>query len=236
MFGLFSKKQSILDSGLLQGFTDHHSHLLPGVDDGFQTATDTLEALRVMEDAGVADVWLTPHIMEDVPNTVEGLKKRFNEFSAEYNGGVRLHLAAENMMDGIFTERWKQRDILMLGDASPLIETSYFRAPIEMRGLIGEMLNAGLRPILAHPERYKYMEQSDYEELKQSGVLFQLNLGSSAGCYSKHTKEKAEWLLSNGFYDLMGSDIHNLRFYNHTVNEPLRQKIIDAMRQIPNQL
>lgn len=41
-----------------------------------------------------------------------------------------------------------------------------------MRGLIGEMLNAGLHPILAHPERYKYMEQSDYEELKQLGLLF----------------------------------------------------------------
>ena len=45
-------------------------------------------------------------------------------------------------------------DILMLGDSHPLIETSYFRAPIEMRGLIGEMLNAGLHPILSHPERF----------------------------------------------------------------------------------
>ena len=68
MFGIFSRKKSILESGLLDGFTDHHSHLLPGVDDGFQTADLTLEALRTMEQAGVADVWLTPHIMEDVPN------------------------------------------------------------------------------------------------------------------------------------------------------------------------
>ena len=64
------KEKSILESGLLDGFTDHHSNLLPGVDDGFQTADLTLEALRTMEQAGVADVWLTPHIMEDVPNTV----------------------------------------------------------------------------------------------------------------------------------------------------------------------
>ena len=72
--------------------------------------------------------------------------------------------------------------------------------------------------------------------VKQLGLLFQLNLGSIAGCYSKHTKEKAEWLLENGYYDLMGSDIHNLRFYNHTINEPLPKKVIEAMRQIPNQL
>lgn len=80
MFGIFSRKKSILESGLLDGFTDHHSHLLPGVDDGFQTADLTLEALRTMEQAGVADVWLTPHIMEDVPNTVGALKQRFEEF------------------------------------------------------------------------------------------------------------------------------------------------------------
>ena len=48
MFGIFSRKKSILESGLLDGFTDHHSHLLPGVDDGFQTADLTLEALRTM--------------------------------------------------------------------------------------------------------------------------------------------------------------------------------------------
>ena len=172
MFGIFSRKKSILESGLLDGFTDHHSHLLPGVDDGFQTADLTLEALRTMEQAGVADVWLTPHIMEDVPNTVGALKQRFEEFSATYNGSVRLHLAAENMMDGIFAERWRQRDILMLGDSHPLIETSYFRAPIEMRGLIGEMLNAGLHPILAHPERYKYMDcPKPYPELCTEHVV-----------------------------------------------------------------
>ena len=89
MFGIFSRKKSILESGLLDGCTDHHSHLLPGVDDGFQTADLTLEALRTMEQAGVADVWLTPHIMEDVPNTVGALKQRFEEFSATYNGSVR---------------------------------------------------------------------------------------------------------------------------------------------------
>lgn len=236
MFGIFTKKQSILDSGLLQGFVDHHSHLLPGVDDGFQTVDDTLEALRTMESYGVAEVWFTPHIMEDVPNVTSTLRQHFSEFQSAYDGGISLHLAAENMMDGVLTERWQQRDLLLVADRHPLVETSYFRAPIDMEGLIGEMLNAGLRPILAHPERYKYMEQTDYEDLKGKGVLFQLNLGSIAGCYSKHTKERAEWLLANGYYDLMGSDIHNLRFYNHSVTTPLPKKVIEQLRQIKNRL
>ena len=236
MFGIFSRKKSILESGLLDGFTDHHSHLLPGVDDGFQTADLTLEALRTMEQAGVADVWLTPHIMEDVPNTVGALKQRFEEFSATYNGSVRLHLAAENMMDGIFAERWRQRDILMLGDSHPLIETSYFRAPIEMRGLIGEMLNAGLHPILAHPERYKYMEMDDYEKLKRQGIMFQLNLGAIAGGYSKDTQHKAAELLKRGYYDFVGSDCHNLRSYQSANEAGIPSSILKAIRQIPNKL
>ena len=229
MFGIFSRKKSILESGLLDGFTDHHSHLLPGVDDGFQTADLTLEALRTMEQAGVADVWLTPHIMEDVPNTVGALKQRFEEFSATYNGSVRLHLAAENMMDGIFAERWRQRDILMLGDSHPLIETSYFRAPIEMRGLIGEMLNAGLHPILAHPERYKYMEQSDYEELKQLGLLFQLNLGSLTGIYGKAVKLKAQRLLQKGCYDRVGTDLHRETTLQAMLRAKLPAKLLQAL-------
>ena len=94
MFGIFSRKKSILESGLLDGFTDHHSHLLPGVDDGFQTADLTLEALRTMEQAGVADVWLTPHIMEDVPNTLGAITQRSAKSSASYNGSVLLQLAA----------------------------------------------------------------------------------------------------------------------------------------------
>ncbi len=233
---IFSRKISMLDSGLLQGFTDHHSHLLPGVDDGFETAESSLEALDFMQQAGVAEIWLTPHIMEDVPNRTADLKQRFGEFEAAYTGGIVLNQAAENMMDSLFNQRWEARDILLLNGNHPLIETSYFRPPMEMQGLIGEMLNSGFRPILAHPERYKYMEQSDYDELKELGIIFQLNLGSIAGSYSPATKEKAEWLLQKGYYNLMGSDIHNLSFYQHTVSTPLSKKTIDRMRQIPNHL
>lgn len=233
---IFSRKISMLDSGLLEGFIDHHSHLLPGVDDGFETAESSLEALDYMQQAGVAEIWFTPHIMEDVPNRTADLKQHFETFNAAYMGSIRLNQAAENMMDNLFNERWEARDLLMLTGNHPLIETSYFRPPMEMQGIIGEMLNSGFRPILAHPERYKYMEQSDYDELKELGVIFQLNLGSIAGSYSPTTKEKAEWLLQKGYYNLMGSDIHNLPFYRHTVNAPLSKKTIDRLRLIPNHL
>ena len=57
----FTKKNSLEQSGLFQGLTDWHSHILPGVDDGFQKMEDSLAALKKYEELGVKSVWLTPH-------------------------------------------------------------------------------------------------------------------------------------------------------------------------------
>ena len=66
----------------------------------------------------------------------------------------------------------------------------------------------GYYPLLAHPERYMYMEKKDYLELNEEGVKFQLNIISLAGSYGNTVKKKAEWLLSNRLYSVAGSDLH----------------------------
>lgn len=75
----FRKRISLADSGIFREFTDWHCHLLPGVDDGVQTMEESLQILSLYEQLGVKDVWLTPHIMEDMPNTTSVLKARFEE-------------------------------------------------------------------------------------------------------------------------------------------------------------
>ena len=65
------------DSGVLQGAADRHTHILFGVDDGIRTLEDALAVLAVEEAAGISDVWCTPHVMEDMPNTTKVLKERF---------------------------------------------------------------------------------------------------------------------------------------------------------------
>ena len=74
MFGLFNRRQSIVDSGLLKGAVDQHSHILYGLDDGVKTQEVSLDILRYLEEQGVSEVWFTPHVMEDVPNTTEGIR------------------------------------------------------------------------------------------------------------------------------------------------------------------
>ena len=72
---LFKQRKSVS----LAGMTDWHSHILPGVDDGVQTMAKSLEILSAYETMGIREVWLTPHIMEDVPNTTAMLQTRFKE-------------------------------------------------------------------------------------------------------------------------------------------------------------
>ena len=76
----FSSKVSIADSGLLDGFVDFHCHLLPGVDDGVQKISETLSILDLWEQQHVSEVWLTPHIMEDIPNEPDTLNYRVDTF------------------------------------------------------------------------------------------------------------------------------------------------------------
>ena len=233
---LFRKKQTLEESGFFRGFTDWHCHLLPGVDDGVQTMEETLQVLAAYERLGVKEVWLTPHIMEDYPNTTDALRSRFDDLGNAYTGKVQLRLAAEYMIDSLFLERWGKRDLLTMGEKNVLVETRCLFPPMEMEGVLGEMLNAGYRPILAHPERYRYMDKARYRRIKGMGVKFQLNLGSAVGGYGKEARNKAEWLLEEGMYDLMGSDVHTLRFYDNMVSMPLPASVAKRIAAIPNQL
>ena len=95
MLSFLLGKKSLSDSGLLKGAVDNHSHILPGVDDGVRTMEESLAILSYLEAQGVVSLWLTPHTMEDVPNTTAGLQVRFAELKAAYAGPITLQLSSE---------------------------------------------------------------------------------------------------------------------------------------------
>ena len=241
----FSKKTKIAASGILSGAADHHSHILPGVDDGVETMDEALHILVTYETLGIKELWLTPHIMEDIPNTPQKLATRFEELKAAYKGNITLHLAAEYMIDnnlckllqetpprfrgevvedrrgekspaeatmgeGDRTPKQDPPHLLPIGNKGKhlLVETSYFNPPMKFRDTLRQIKSIGYFPLLAHPERYMYMDESEYRRLREEGVKFQLNLASLAGGYGKAVKKKALWLLENGFYSVAGSDLH----------------------------
>ena len=230
---LFKDKVASLDeSGMLSGLTDWHSHVLPGVDDGIKTMEESLEALRHFEAKGVDTLWLTPHIMEDYPNTTEKLKERFKELQEAWDGRVRLRLASENMLDSLFEERLAAGDLLPIGENRDhlLVETSYFSAPMGFDSMLDGIKSAGYYPLLAHPERYTYMDESDYKRLREKGVKMQLNYVSLVGGYGETSRKKSIWLLKNGYIDVIGSDVHRVKSNQTLIAEkPSKKEHLDLL-------
>lgn len=215
----FRKETNLCSSGIFEGFTDWHSHILPGVDDGVRTMDESLEILRRYEEMGVVSVWLTPHIMEDMPNSTDHLRERFAQLQTAYSGGVKLHLAAENMLDNLFEERLEAGDLLPIGENGDhlLVETSYFNPPLALDDILLRIKNRGYFPVLAHPERYVYMSEKEYLRLKSMDIKFQLNIGSLTGMYGHEAKSRAERLLKLSLYDIAGTDLHHRAILHQNV-------------------
>ena len=238
----FKKKRfSLIDSGLLQGMTDCHSHILPGVDDGIQSLEDSLQALQTLYELGIHEFLLTPHIMEDIPNTPSDLKNKFETLKASITEPAiknSIHLAAEHMLDSLFVRRLAENNVLPFNlekFQTPLllVETSYFNPPVRLWELFEEIRRKGYIPLLAHPERYVYMQTTDYHRLVDMGVLLQLNILSLAGAYGEGVRQKALRLLHTDSYSYVGTDLHNLDdFLDYTYDECLTRNDIEALKTI----
>lgn len=211
MFGLFKRRSSLCESGLLAGAIDNHSHILYGLDDGVKAWEESSAILTWMEELGLSEVWFTPHVMEDVPNTTEELKARYAELLSRYKGGLKTHLAAEYMLDNLFAKRLEKGDLLNHGGSLVLVETSTVAPPIGLWDILESMMCKGFRPLIAHPERYRYMSMSDYDRLSQMGCKLQLNLPSIVGFYGSSALERSKALLKKGMYSIVGSDCHRFK-------------------------
>ena len=230
----FPKRRSLRESGIFQGFTEWHCHLLPGVDDGIKTLDESLKTLRLYEEAGIRTVWLTPHIMEDIPNTPAQLRERFGELQQAYKGSIELNLATEHMLDALFEERLEANDLLPIGEEGThlLVETSYFNPPMDLRGMLKRIQAKGYHPLLAHPERYVYMDERDYHELKDLDIKFQLNIPALVGMYGERVQKKAQQLLKSGMYTCMGNDTHTHRFFASLLEMKLPEKELEKLSEI----
>lgn len=234
----FNRKYSIGFSELLADGCDCHSHLLWGVDDGIREREDSLTCLRIMEEAGLKSQWITPHIMEDVPNKEDDLRERFELLKNDYlatpsakGRKMELHLGAEYMMDNLFSERLEHTPLLTTYESNTvLVETSAVFPPLHLDETLSSMQSKGYYPMLAHPERYLYMKEADYRNLSKKGVLLQLNLPSLTGIYGSDEKARAEWLLEHGMYYCYGTDTHRVGQLQNTLRDRcLTARMMDAL-------
>lgn len=226
-----------LPEDFFRGACDVHCHLLPGVDDGFATAEKSLHALKKLEEHGIARMILTPHFMKDYPlNDRESITAKFEAFKTQASEvcNIELRLAAEYMLDARFLEHFEQ-GFLTLDKAGThvLCETSYMMYEHGITEMIYEIMCAELQPVIAHPERYEYANRDNYFRWKDKNYKFQLNLLSLAGAYGGPAVEKAHFLLKEGLYDYMGSDMHGLgNFERFLPGLKLKTKEIDLLGQL----
>lgn len=214
-----------------------HCHLLPGVDDGFATAEKSLQALKKLEEKGVAKMILTPHFMKDYPlNDRQSITAEFEKFKAQAAGvcNIELRLAAEYMLDACFMEHFKQGFLTLdKGGTHVLCETSYMMYEHGITEMIYDVMCADFQPVIAHPERYEYANKDNYYRWKDKNYKFQLNLLSLAGAYGDPAYVKSHFLLKQGLYDYVGSDMHGLSNFKHFVPEiKLKTKEIDELQRL----
>ena len=235
---MFNFRQKLPD-GFFNGACDVHCHLLPGVDDGFATTEKSLHALKVLESRGVKKMILTPHFMKDYPDNnranIVAAFETFKEATAQVSK-IELHLAAEYMLDACFLNHYEQGFLTLDKDGKGnhvLCETSYMMYEHGITEMIYEIMCAEFQPVIAHPERYEYANRDNYFRWKDKSYKFQLNLLSLAGAYGGPAVEKAHFLLKEGMYDYVGSDMHGLsNFERFLPGLKLKAKEIDQLAQL----
>lgn len=218
---------------------DMHSHLIPGIDDGSKSMEESLGLVRRMADFGLEKIITTPHIMSEYyRNTPEIIAMGLEDLRKSVkNEGIHIQLeaAAEYYMDEIFLEKVKNGEkLLTFGDDYILVETGFINKPQMLLDIIFHLEMAGYKPILAHPERYQYLiaDKKLQEELIDRKLLFQVNLLSLTGFYSKQVKEFGEMLIDRGVIALLGTDCHNSRYLDMLETLPQHQKIYDKIRNL----
>lgn len=220
--------------------TDIHSHLLPGLDDGVKTVEEAWQIIRRFEDLGYQKLITTPHIMNDYyRNTPEGIqakKAELLDFLRQQNCIIQLESAAEYYLDETLLQSVDNNEMLLtFGTARYLLfETNFLTEPYQLKDFIFKITTQRYKPVLAHPERYEYLNKNfdKLEDLRNRGVLFQLNILSLIGFYSLPIQKMAESLIDKGWVDFVGSDCHNDQ-YSILIEKAQRTKYYRKALDLP---
>lgn len=194
---------------------DVHSHILPNIDDGSRSIDETFNLIREAKEAGFEGIICTSHYMENYYETDRPEREvwinAIHENLKNKNIEMNLYLGNEiYMSDNIIK-------LLEDGKATTMNDTSYvlFELPLNVEpmnlyDMVYEMQQYKIVPILAHPERYSFV-QTDPEliyDLIDKGVLMQANYGSIVGQYGKKTQMIVQKFLENNMIHMLGTDAH----------------------------
>lgn len=205
---------------------DLHTHVLPCLDDGAVSLEESLEMLRMAAAAGTTDIAATPHANDlyqfdpvDVETRLAELRKVAGQVP-RLHYGCEMHLTPENLAAALRAP--ESYTIARRGYL--LLELSNFQIPPNAVDLFGQLMNAGMRPILPHPERNPLL-QRDFSRLREwvdLGCVLQVTGESFDGRFGKSAKASADELLKRGLVHFVASDGHHVK---------QRPPLLDAARR-----
>lgn len=199
----------------LTGLCDLHCHYVPRVDDGVRSREDGIALCRGLAQIGYSTVVATPHIR---PGMFDNAKPQLTAAFAAFQGAVQaeaglpeLGLAAEHFLDDSFLTKLGANETLPYpGGHAVLIEFPPERFPLGLDECLFRMQLRGLRPVIAHPERYAPLWRDDapLTHLLERGALALLDTMALEGKYGRKPQAAAERMLDAGLYYAACSDTH----------------------------
>ena len=191
---------------------DFHSHILPGIDDGSRNMEQSIQILKEAKEAGFSKVISTSHYMEEYFECDENNRKQLIEELQKEVKDIELYLGSEIYITNNIV------DLIKDGKASSINGTKYVlfefplaeTKPMNDKEVIYRLIENGYVPIIAHPERYPFIQKDpDYLfELSDMGALFQANYGSIVDMYGSKAKKTLKKLLKNDLISFFGTDTH----------------------------
>jgi protein-tyrosine phosphatase len=188
---------------------DLHSHLLPAVDDGSRSVEQSVRVLFDMAQQGVTDVCLTPHLLsgraEAGPPLAHGAA--FEALQAQAPQMPRLHRGAEIMMDRPITRPVAAaRNVTLAGTRYILVEFPRLVAYDTVVNALSQVVEFGLVPLLAHPERYSCCSVEAVRQWRSLGAKTQVDATTLLA--SQARGQRARQLVSEGLADILAGDNH----------------------------
>lgn len=237
MFSILNNKKVKFNIGSILE-VDMHSHILPDIDDGAKNIETSLKLIDGLIQMGYKKLIASPHIMSDLyPNTHQTINEAYQKLKVgmdERGYTIPISFAAEYLIDENFESKVTNEELLTFGDNYVLIETMFMDLPSNLSQALFELETHNYNPILAHPERYHYMDKKfkALEIFKERNCLLQLNILSLTGYYGPKEKEMAEMLLNANLIDLLGTDIHHNRHLRNLQNFSVTKKIAKQLESL----
>ncbi len=218
--------------------TDMHCHLVPKVDDGSKCFEESIECLQTLKNVGYKKVIITPHFQYPrFPNDEDDIRRRYDELCRQAKeAGVEIEMAGvggEYRIDSGFKNRLESPRFLQVAGKYVLVEFSLHQQMMGCDEMIFDMQMKGYEVILAHPERYPYLNLGGtrMEQLKNQGVFFQINALSLGGFYGEEAKHKAYEMLEAGWVEFMGTDTHNTMYAQALIELSNDRKVEKALEK-----